>query len=132
MSRIEMMFSWWKWRRSLISRRVRRQNMEWSNGVMRLMATLRWEGMCKAELVGEVSHGAGRAGRGRGWDGPDDTICSFANHIEDLVVAADDEGGHAVVHGGWGGRVGGGRWGAMDKDGERREVQEVAQARSAA
>ena len=65
-------------------------------------------------------------------DGPDDAIGPLTNHVEDLVVAADDEGGHAVVHGGWGGRVGGGRWGAMDKDGERREVQEVAQARSAA
>ena len=50
MSSIEMMFSWWKWRRSLISRRVRRQNMEWSKGVMRLIATLRWEGTCVAEL----------------------------------------------------------------------------------
>lgn len=39
-SRIEMMFSWLNQRKSLISRRVRRQNMEWSNGVIFLIATL--------------------------------------------------------------------------------------------
>jgi hypothetical protein len=44
-----MMFSWWKWRSSLISRRVRRQNIEWSNGVIRFMATLRDVGTCVAE-----------------------------------------------------------------------------------
>ena len=49
---MRMMFSWSKWRRSLISRRVRRQNIEWSNGVMRFMATLRCEGRWIAELVG--------------------------------------------------------------------------------
>ena len=70
---------------------------------------------------------------GRSVDGrADDAVRALADDIEDLVVAADNKGGHAVVHGGWGGRVGGGRWGAMDKEGERREVQEVAQARSAA
>lgn len=36
--------------RSLISRRVRWQNMAWSNGVMRLMATLVPDAMCTAEL----------------------------------------------------------------------------------
>lgn len=45
MSRTEMMFSCWKWRRILISRNVRRQNMEWSKGVMRLIATLRFVSM---------------------------------------------------------------------------------------
>lgn len=34
-----MMFSWLKYRRSFISRRVRKQNMEWSNGVIFLIAT---------------------------------------------------------------------------------------------
>ncbi len=61
-----MMFSWWKWRRSLISRRVRRQNMEWSKGVMRLMATLRWDGMWRAELRGQGEQArAGEGGMGQ-------------------------------------------------------------------
>jgi hypothetical protein len=54
---MEMMFSWRKWRRSLISRRLRRQCMEWSKGVMRFIAILRWEGWCTAELRGS---GGGR------------------------------------------------------------------------
>lgn len=58
MSRMAMIFSWWKWRRSLISRKVRRQNMEWSNGVMRLMATFRWDDMCMAELYIDVEQGS--------------------------------------------------------------------------
>ena len=64
MSRIEMMFSWLKCRKSLISRKVRKANMEWSKGVMRLMATLRCDGRCVAELhcvvmgkVSCISHG---------------------------------------------------------------------------
>lgn len=39
MSRIEMMFSWLKYLSSFISRSVLRQNMEWSKGVIFLMAT---------------------------------------------------------------------------------------------
>lgn len=54
MSRILMMFSWLKWRSSLISRNVRRQNMEWSNGVIFLMATRVEVGLCIAELDGGV------------------------------------------------------------------------------
>ena len=45
-----MMFSWLKYRNSFISRRVRRQNMEWSKGVIFLMATFWPEGLCIAEL----------------------------------------------------------------------------------
>jgi len=44
------MFSWLKYRRSFISRSVRKQNMEWSNGVIFLMATFWPDGLCKAEL----------------------------------------------------------------------------------
>lgn len=45
-----MMFSWLKYLRSFISRSVRRQNMEWSKGVIFLMATFWPEGLCSAEL----------------------------------------------------------------------------------
>ena len=51
MSRIEMMFSWLKYRSNFISRSVRRQNMEWSNGVIFLIATFWPEGLCSAELT---------------------------------------------------------------------------------
>lgn len=44
------MFSWLKYRRSFISRNVLRQNMEWSKGVIFLMATFWPEGLCIAEL----------------------------------------------------------------------------------
>ena len=39
---------------------------------------------------------------GRRGDSPDDAVGPFANDIKDLVVATDDEVGHAVVHGGGG------------------------------
>lgn len=45
-----MMFSWLKYRRSFISRRVRRQNMEWSKGVIFLIATFWPDGLWMAEL----------------------------------------------------------------------------------
>ena len=45
-----MMFSWLKYRSSFISRSVRRQNMEWSKGVIFLMATFWLDGLCMAEL----------------------------------------------------------------------------------
>jgi hypothetical protein len=48
---MEMMFSWLKYRNSFISRNVRRQNMEWSNGVIFLIATFWPDGLCSAELV---------------------------------------------------------------------------------
>lgn len=50
MSRMEMMFSWLKYRSSFISRSVLRQNMEWSKGVIFLMATFWPDGLCNAEL----------------------------------------------------------------------------------
>lgn len=45
------MFSWLKYLSSFISRRVRKQNMEWSKGVIFLMATFCPEGLWSAELV---------------------------------------------------------------------------------
>jgi len=45
-----MMFSWLKYRSNFISRNVRKQNMEWSNGVIFLMATFWPEGLWRAEL----------------------------------------------------------------------------------
>lgn len=47
---MEIMFSWLKWRNSFISRNVRRQNMEWSKGVIFLIATFWPDGLCNAEL----------------------------------------------------------------------------------
>jgi hypothetical protein len=44
------MFSWLKYLNSFISRKVRRQNMEWSNGVIFLIATFCPEGLWMAEL----------------------------------------------------------------------------------
>jgi hypothetical protein len=46
-----MMFSWLKYLNSFISRSVRRQNMEWSKGVIFLMATFWPDGLCSAELL---------------------------------------------------------------------------------
>lgn len=57
-----MMFSWLKYRRSFISRSVRRQNMEWSNGVIFLMATFWPEGLCSAELWRRLELNANGAG----------------------------------------------------------------------
>lgn len=45
-----MIFSWLKYRSSFISRNVRKQNIEWSNGVIFLIATFCCEGLCRAEL----------------------------------------------------------------------------------
>lgn len=56
-----MMFSWLKYRSSFISRSVRRQNMEWSKGVIFLMATFWPEGLCSAELCNGLAGGLGSA-----------------------------------------------------------------------
>lgn len=55
MSRMEMIFSWLKYLNSFISRSVRRQNMEWSNGVIFLIATFCPEGLWSAELGKHLS-----------------------------------------------------------------------------
>lgn len=45
-----MIFSWLKYLNSFISLKVLRQNIEWSNGVIFLIATFWPEGLCNAEL----------------------------------------------------------------------------------
>jgi hypothetical protein len=45
-----MMFSWLKYLNSFISRSVLKQNMEWSKGVIFLIATFWPDGLCSAEL----------------------------------------------------------------------------------
>jgi hypothetical protein len=45
-----MMFSWLKYLKSFISRKVLKQNILWSKGVIFLIATFWPEGLCKAEL----------------------------------------------------------------------------------
>ena len=47
---MEMMFSWLKYLKSFISLSVRRQNIEWSKGVIFLIATFCPEGLWSAEL----------------------------------------------------------------------------------
>jgi hypothetical protein len=53
---MEMIFSWLKYRSSFISRRVLRQNIEWSKGVIFLIATFCPLGLCSAELYGRGQH----------------------------------------------------------------------------
>ena len=112
-----MMFSWLKWRSSLISLRVRRQNIEWSNGVMRLIATFLCVGMCTAELpsyqlpytpmsnkilLTRQSHRHPRLRRPRlakprkpktDWRAP------LTYELEHLIVAPDGEIQQPIVHG---------------------------------
>jgi hypothetical protein len=45
-----MMFSWLKYRNNFISRSVRKQNIEWSKGVIFLIATFWPLGLWSAEL----------------------------------------------------------------------------------
>lgn len=82
-----MMFSWLKYLRSFISRSVRRQNMEWSKGVIFLMATFWPEGLCSAELY----HGKGLRQRVSkcqigGCSLPDYSICALSDYILDIVL----------------------------------------------
>lgn len=62
--------------------------MEWSNGVMRLMATFRCEGICNAELCTDIRS---ENRRGTEMNAPYDAICSFSDDIQNIVVATDDE-----------------------------------------
>jgi hypothetical protein len=86
-SRIEMMFSWLKYRRSFISRNVRRQNMEWSNGVIFLIATFWPEGLWIAELPRSA-----HIDRREEVSLPDNTISTFADYILDIILLGDVEG----------------------------------------
>lgn len=86
MSRIEIMFSWLKYRSNFISRSVRRQNMEWSNGVIFLIATFWPEGLWIAELR-RVRQAAGRESNRL----PDDTVGAFSDDILDLILIRNIE-----------------------------------------
>jgi len=89
---MEMMFSWLKYLRSFISRRVRRQNMEWSKGVIFLMATFWPDGLCSAELfLGQRLLGS-RIDEGMRVNLPDDSVGAFADYILDVVLFRDIEG----------------------------------------
>lgn len=101
---MEMMFSWLKYRSSFISRSVRKQNIEWSNGVIFLIATFCPEGLCKAELQREIelahlhflqvpwSASIREIARVTKWGSiPDNTISSFSYNILDIILLADIE-----------------------------------------
>lgn len=83
MSRMEMIFSWLKYRNSFISRRVRRQNIEWSNGVIFLIATFCPEGLCMAELR-DVSRL--RIGATVSYSSPDNAVGAFSDDILNIVL----------------------------------------------
>jgi hypothetical protein len=86
---MEMMFSWLKYLSSFISRSVRRQNMEWSKGVIFLMATFWPDGLCSAELSlyqRWCPHGD------PWWCSPYYAVCAFADYILDVVLLRYVEG----------------------------------------
>lgn len=87
------MFSWLKYRSSFISRSVRKQNMEWSKGVIFLMATFCPEGLWTAELFGN-----GQTLQDSNWQRrpakinlPHDAVGAFTNDILDVVLFAHVE-----------------------------------------
>jgi hypothetical protein len=88
MSRIEMMFSWLKYLSSFISRSVRRQNMEWSKGVIFLMATFWPDGLWSAELshVNSCLADTDRPNL------PNNTVCALSYDILDVVLLRHIEG----------------------------------------
>lgn len=81
-----MIFSWLKYRSSFISRKVRRQNMEWSKGVIFLMATFWPEGLWMAELDGQLGRCI--------WtlNVPDHAVGTFSNDILDFILVGHIEG----------------------------------------
>src|SRR5688572_4479414 len=91
MSRMEMMFSWLKYRSSFISRSVLKQNMEWSKGVIFLIATFWPDGLWTAELR-EVSLDTGGSTATNVANLPDNAIGAFANDILNIILLADIEG----------------------------------------
>lgn len=62
--------------------------MEWSNGVIFLIATFWPEGLCNAEL----SMSAVNLTYTGGHQLPDDAVCALANNILDIVLIGDIEG----------------------------------------
>ena len=82
-----MIFSWLKYRSSFISRSVLKQNMEWSKGVIFLIATFWPDGLCSAELC-VISILVG-------WESgahlPHHTIRPFSHYILDIILLANIE-----------------------------------------
>ena len=92
---MEMMFSWLKYRSSFISLRVLKQNMEWSNGVIFLMATFWPEGLCMAELAtrkSECQQMRAPPSQGSSAHSPYDPVSTLTDYILDIVLLADVEG----------------------------------------
>ena len=89
------MFSWLKYRSSFISRKVRRQNMEWSKGVIFLMATFWPEGLWRAELeTNKVRRQASKdvVPEKQYEYLPNHAISTLSYHILDLILIRDIEG----------------------------------------
>lgn len=62
--------------------------MEWSNGVIFLIATFCWEGLCRAELtLGQQQ----RLRIHQQQHVPNDPVGSFSNHILDVILVRDVE-----------------------------------------
>ena len=90
MSRMEMMFSWLKYLNNFISRSVRKQNMEWSKGVIFLIATFCPDGLWSAELprCQRVKTTAGCAVCNL----PDNAVSALTNYILNVVLFGYIEG----------------------------------------
>lgn len=84
------MFSWLKYRSSFISRNVRRQNMEWSKGVIFLIATFWPEGLWSAELLSiSTSYPIALLS----YSGlPHNAVGTLSNHILNIILVGDIEG----------------------------------------
>lgn len=65
--------------------------MEWSKGVIFLMATFWPEGLCMAELGKMVSHDNQCTTPDKAPDSPDDTIGTFADDVLNVILLADVE-----------------------------------------
>lgn len=83
------MFSWLKYLRSFISRRVLRQNIEWSKGVIFLIATFCPDGLWSAELWVQCQHHNNSNPRR---SIPNYSISSLANNVLNIILLADIEG----------------------------------------
>lgn len=79
-------FSWLKYLSNLISRNVRKQNMAWSKGKMRLMATIWPVGLWTAELFVHVRWELYNKKNRRCV--PDNAIGTFTHHVYNLVLVS--------------------------------------------
>jgi len=91
---MEMIFSWLKYRNNFISRSVRKQNMEWSNGVIFLIATFCPEGLCKAELETPFRQPPILSILAESFsllNSPNNTISSFSYHVLYIILLRNIE-----------------------------------------